>query len=258
MAPRVCISRAHLWGKGQFPRNFEQIDSKCPVNNVGLAVNKEADPFKSSLSFHVSLFLTGVRNDLWGKRYFTRPSTGARIPYWEGTINLTHCIDRSRHQSFILIRTEKWLISIENLFRETIIPLIIGFLEGVGWEKLISSTALHILHSAKRRWPLGTNYQPRRKNGASVDQSESKMLFESMRKCHIWIPLEILSFVDLKILKIGQEMAKLVISQSSWWSAPTPTPSSAASPTPSSLVSPTPTQTSSCSNLGNLLFVQKS
>ena len=35
-----------------------------------------------------------------------------------------------------------------------------------------------------------------------------------MRKCRIWIPLEILSFVDLKIVKIGLEMAELVIPKS--------------------------------------------
>ena len=38
--------------------------------------------------------------------------------------------------------------------------------------------------------------------------SKSEILFESMCKCHIRIPLEILSFVDLKILKIEQEMAE--------------------------------------------------
>ena len=98
-----------------------------------------------------------------------------------------------------------------NWFRteKTIIPLIIVFLEGVGWKKLISSTALHILHSTERKWPLGTNYQPRIDIWATVDQPMSKMLFESMRKCRIRIPLEILSFVDPKILKIGLEMAKL-------------------------------------------------
>ena len=38
--------------------------------------------------------------------------------------------------------------------------------------------------------------------------SKSEILFESMCKCHIRIPLEILSFVDLKILKIEPEMAE--------------------------------------------------
>ena len=41
--------------------------------------------------------------------------------------------------------------------------------------------------------------------------SKNEMLLESMCKCRIRIPLEILSFVDLKILKIGLEMAELAI-----------------------------------------------
>ena len=40
-------------------------------------------------------------------------------------------------------------------------------------------------------------------------RSKSEMLLESMFKCRIWIPLEILSFLDPKISKIGQEMEKL-------------------------------------------------
>ena len=44
-------------------------------------------------------------------------------------------------------------------------------------------------------------------------QSKNEMLFESMWKCHICVPLEIVSFVDLKILKIGLEMAELAISK---------------------------------------------
>ena len=44
-------------------------------------------------------------------------------------------------------------------------------------------------------------------------QSKIKMLFESMHKCSIWFPLEILSFIDLKILKIGLEMTELAIAK---------------------------------------------
>ena len=40
------------------------------------------------------------------------------------------------------------------------------------------------------------------------------MLLESICKCRFRIPLEILSFVDLKILKIGLEMAELAIPKS--------------------------------------------
>ena len=42
-------------------------------------------------------------------------------------------------------------------------------------------------------------------------QSKRIMLFESKRKCRIWVALEFLSLVDLKILKIGLEMAELAI-----------------------------------------------
>ena len=70
MDPRICISRAHLWGKGQFPRNFEQIDSKCPVNNVGLAVNKEADRFKSRPSFPRKSLFNGRAKRSMGKVIF--------------------------------------------------------------------------------------------------------------------------------------------------------------------------------------------
>ena len=37
------------------------------------------------------------------------------------------------------------------------------------------------------------------------------MLFESMRKCRIRIPLEILLILDKKISKIGPEMAELAL-----------------------------------------------
>ena len=42
-------------------------------------------------------------------------------------------------------------------------------------------------------------------------QSKSEMLFESMRECRIWIPLEILLILDQKILKIEPEMAELCL-----------------------------------------------
>ena len=48
----------------------------------------------------------------------------------------------------------------------------------------------------------------------SMVHSKNEMSFESMRKRRIWIPLEILSFVDPKILKIGLEMAELAIPKS--------------------------------------------
>ena len=44
--------------------------------------------------------------------------------------------------------------------------------------------------------------------------STSEILLESMCKCRIRIPLEILRFVDLKILKIGLEMAQPAIPKS--------------------------------------------
>ena len=40
-------------------------------------------------------------------------------------------------------------------------------------------------------------------------QSQSEMLFESMCKCRIQIPLEILLLLDQKILKIEPEVAEL-------------------------------------------------
>ena len=43
-------------------------------------------------------------------------------------------------------------------------------------------------------------------------QSQSEMLFESMCKCRIQIPLEILLLLDQKILKIDPEMAELAFS----------------------------------------------
>ena len=45
----------------------------------------------------------------------------------------------------------------------------------------------------------------------SMVHSKSEMLFELLCKRDIWIPLQILSFIDLKILKIGLEMAELAI-----------------------------------------------
>ena len=39
--------------------------------------------------------------------------------------------------------------------------------------------------------------------------SKNEMLFGAMRKCRIWIPLEIFLLLDLKILKIEPEMAEL-------------------------------------------------
>ena len=59
-------------------------------------------------------------------------------------------------------------------------------------------------HSTEQKWPLGTNYNMEL-------QSKTEMLFESMYKCRIRIPLEILRSVDLKILKIGLEMAELAL-----------------------------------------------
>ena len=40
---------------------------------------------------------------------------------------------------------------------------------------------------------------------------KSEMLFESIRKCRIRIPLEILLILDQKILKIEPEMAELAL-----------------------------------------------
>ena len=48
---------------------------------------------------------------------------------------------------------------------------------------------------------LSTNYR-------NMVHSKSEMLFESMRKCRIQIPLEILLLLDQKILKIEPEMAE--------------------------------------------------
>ena len=42
-------------------------------------------------------------------------------------------------------------------------------------------------------------------------RSKSEMLFESMRKCHIPIPLEILLILDQKISKFEPEMAELAL-----------------------------------------------
>ena len=64
--------------------------------------------------------------------------------------------------------------------------------------------------STERKWPLGTNYQPDR-NMELQSKSVLVMLLESMRKCCIRIPLEILLILDQKILKIELEMAKLAL-----------------------------------------------
>ena len=57
--------------------DYEEIDSKCCVNNLSLAVNKEADRFKSRPLF--SSFR--ARNDLRGKNVFIRSLACAHIPY---------------------------------------------------------------------------------------------------------------------------------------------------------------------------------
>ena len=42
-------------------------------------------------------------------------------------------------------------------------------------------------------------------------QPKNEMLFGTMRKCRIWIPLEILLLLDQKISKIEPEMAELAL-----------------------------------------------
>ena len=42
--------------------------------------------------------------------------------------------------------------------------------------------------------------------------SKNEMLLGAMHKCRIWIPLEILLLLDLKISKIEPEMAELALS----------------------------------------------
>ena len=65
-------------------------------------------------------------------------------------------------------------------------------------------------HSTSTKWilPLGTNCQPRIEIWL---HSKSELLFESMRKCCIRIPLEILLILDPKISKIEPEMAQLAL-----------------------------------------------
>ena len=107
-------------------------------------------------------------------------------------------------RTFQWFRTEKSL----RLFGETLIPLIIGFWRG--WENLISSTEIYFPRSSLYPTKMAPRDQLSSKD-RKMEQSKRKMLFESKRTCRIWIPLEILSFVDLKILKIGLEMAELAI-----------------------------------------------
>ena len=63
-------------------------------------------------------------------------------------------------------------------------------------------------HSTEQKRSLGTNYQPKIEIWL---HPQSEMLFESIRKCRIRIPFEILLIVDQKISKIEPEMAELVL-----------------------------------------------
>ena len=65
----------------------------------------------------------------------------------------------------------------------------------------------HFLTLQNENGPLG----PIIKDGNMELQSQSEMLIESMRKCRIWIPLEILLILDQKILKIEPETAELAL-----------------------------------------------
>ena len=105
-------------------------------------------------------------------------------------------------------------IDLKFMFQSYSIQYSPFFLEG--WEKIISSNALHFPYSTEQKWLIQrfTWDQLSTRNRSIELQSKSKMLFESMRKCSIRIPHKILSFVDLKIFKIGQEIAKLAIPES--------------------------------------------
>ena len=88
-----------------------------------------------------------------------------------------------------------------NSFGETLIPSIIALFWG-------GRETSSFPHSTERKWPLGTNYQPRIEIWF---HPKSEMLFESIRNWRIWIALEFLSFIELKISKIKPEMAELTL-----------------------------------------------
>ena len=78
----VCISRAHLCGKGQFPRNFlNKSIANALSTMLGSQLVKRLTDTKAGLYFHVSLLLTGVRNDVWGKADSMRSLTRALFPF---------------------------------------------------------------------------------------------------------------------------------------------------------------------------------
>ena len=81
MALEIVFPALTYVGKANFHVNFEQIDSKCFVNYVRLAVSKEADRYKSRPLFPRKSRTHGRAKRVKGKGDSMPSLAGAHIPH---------------------------------------------------------------------------------------------------------------------------------------------------------------------------------